>query len=115
MQLKYILQQMLLGLQYMHKNSMMHRDIKGGNILISEEGIVKIADFGLARDMAPYSNYTTKVVTRWFRAPEIALGSKTYTQNLDVWSIGCTFAEIISKQPLFPSRSDQEHFQVILR
>ena len=76
---------------------MMHRDIKGGNVLISEEGVVKIADFGLSRDMAPYSNYTTRVVTRWFRAPEIALQSKTYSQNIDIWSIGCTFAELISK------------------
>jgi len=75
----------------------MHRDIKGGNILINEEGVVKIADFGLARDIAPYNNYTTRVVTRWFRAPEIALSSKFYTKELDVWSIGCTFAELISK------------------
>ena len=79
MQLKYILQQMLLGLQCMHSHGLMHRDIKGGNILINEDGIVKIADFGLARDMAPSTYYTSKVVTRWFRPPEIALGARTYT------------------------------------
>lgn len=76
---------------------MIHRDIKGGNILINEEGVVKLADFGLARDMAPSTYYTSKVVTRWFRPPEIALGAKSYTQTLDIWSIGCTFAELIAK------------------
>jgi len=64
---------MLKGLNHIHEQGMMHRDIKGSNILINEEGIVKIADFGLARDMGPNTNYTTRVVTRWFRAPEIAL------------------------------------------
>ena len=62
----------------MHSHGLMHRDIKGGNILINEEGIVKIADFGLARDMATSTYYTSKVVTRWFRPPEISLGAKTY-------------------------------------
>lgn len=91
---------MLVGLQYMHKKRLIHRDIKGGNILISEEGIVKIADFGLARDMVPISqvpNYTSRVVTRWFRPPEVALNARDYTENLDVWSIACTFAEIIAR------------------
>lgn len=99
----------------MHSHGLIHRDIKGGNILINEEGVVKIADFGLARDLASSQFYTSKVVTRWFRPPEIALGARTYTQTLDVWSIGCTFAELISKQPLFPSKSDLEHFQTIIR
>ena len=106
---------MLLGLNYIHKQGMIHRDIKGSNILITDEGVVKIADFGLARDTAPNANYTSKVVTRWFRSPENALDSKNYSQNIDVWSIGCTFAELISRQPLFPSKSDFEHFQTIIR
>lgn len=96
----------------------MHRDIKGGNILINDEGIVKLADFGLSRDMVPLDknpNYTTRVVTRWYRAPELALEDPKYNEKIDIWSIGCTFAEIISRRTLFPSKSDLEHFSIILR
>ena len=109
---------MLVGLNFMHEKKIIHRDIKGGNILISEDGVVKLADFGLARDVitGPKGpNYTQKVVTRWFRPPEIALNSSKYTENIDVWSIACTFAEIIARQPLFPSRSDMDHFPTIIR
>lgn len=88
LQLKYIFRQILEGLAYMHKNRLLHRDIKGGNILISDEGIVKLADFGLARDMIPdqgqgmeksMQRYTPRVVTRWYRAPEIALEDPNQT------------------------------------
>lgn len=109
---------MLQGLNQMHQQRIMHRDIKGGNILINDEGIVKLADFGLARDMVPADRgprYTTKVVTRWYRAPELALEDPCYNEKIDVWSIGCTFAEIVAKKCLFPSRSDIEHFPTILR
>ena len=96
----------------------MHRDIKGGNILINDEGVVKLADFGLSRDMIPADKgpqYTTRVVTRWFRAPELALGDCHYNETIDVWSVGCTFAEIIARKTLFPSQSDLEHFSIIIR
>ena len=102
----------------MHLQKIMHRDIKGGNILINDKGIVKLADFGLSRDMIPSdknAHYTTRVVTRWYRAPELALEDPYYNEKIDVWSIGCTFAEIISRRTLFPSKSDFEHFPIILR
>ena len=96
-QLKYILQQILKGLHAMHEQNLMHRDIKGGNILINNKGQVKLADFGLARLMKPgQMQYTTKVVTRWFRAPELALEDPCYDERVDVWSVGCTFAEMIA-------------------
>lgn len=117
MQLKFLLKSMLQGLCHMHQQRIMHRDIKGGNILINDEGIVKLADFGLSRDMIPERGprYTTKVVTRWYRAPELALEDSSYTEKIDVWSIGCTFAELIAKKSLFPSRSDLDHFPAIIR
>jgi len=114
---------MLVGLDYLHKNRVIHRDIKGGNILINRHGVLKLADFGLARDLAPETpgmaegmyRYTRKVVTRWYRAPEIALEDSYYTTKIDVWSVGCVFAELISRKPLFPSSSDLNHFPTILR
>lgn len=106
----------------MHSKKIMHRDIKGGNILINDRGIVKLADFGLSRDMiVTYANqkitprYTTRVVTRWFRAPELALEDPHYNEIIDVWSVGCTFAELIARKTLFPSRSDLDHFPTIIR
>ena len=113
---------MVLGLRHMHSKGIMHRDIKGGNILINDQGVVKLADFGLSRKMlAPTDDkqkaprYTTRVVTRWFRAPEISLEDPHYDERIDVWSVGCTFAEIIARKTLFPSRSDLDHFPTILR
>ncbi len=96
----------------------MHRDIKGGNILINDQGIVKLADFGLSREIIQPQKcpmYTTRVVTRWFRAPELGLEDPHYTEKIDVWSVGCTFAELIARKTLFPSRSDLEHFPTIIR
>ena len=104
----------------MHTKKVIHRDIKGGNILISSDGVVKIADFGLARDMISKQakqneQYTTHVVTRWFRAPEVALGDPYYDEKIDVWSVGCTFVELIARKTLFPSKSDLDHFPTIVR
>jgi serine/threonine protein kinase len=82
----------------------MHRDIKGGNILLTKEGILKIADFGLARDFKRVNshNFTVKVVTRWYRAPELLLNQTRYNEKIDVWSIGCFIAEMFIGKPLFP-------------
>lgn len=94
---------------------MIHRDIKGANILISSAGEVKLADFGLARVFYPGNekvNYTNKVVTLWYRAPELLLGSRNYTQAVDMWSVGCVFAELVLQQVLF--RGDKEERQIEL-
>ena len=81
----------------------MHRDLKPQNLLIDKDGNVKLADFGLARAFGlPVKTYTHEVVTLWYRAPEILLGCKEYSTPIDIWSIGCIFAELLGRAPLFP-------------
>jgi serine/threonine protein kinase len=104
-QIKCIMKQLLDGLVYLHDfKNVCHRDLKGANILLSRSGLVQIADFGLARIMFPNNkayNYTTRVVTLWYRAPELLLGFKNYNFGVDMWSIGCVFAELVTGQVLF--------------
>jgi serine/threonine protein kinase len=99
-QIKCIMKQLLEGLVYLHDiKHICHRDLKGANILLSREGKVQIADFGLARIMYPGNKsyvYTTRVVTLWYRAPELLLGFKNYNFGVDMWSIGCVFAELVT-------------------
>ena len=93
---------MLQGLNYLHDQNIIHRDIKPANILYNNQGIVKIADFGLARYFnSGLNNYTNRVVTLWYRAPEILLGSKNYSNKIDIWSMGCFFVELLINKPLF--------------
>ena len=86
----------------------MHRDIKPANILIDKDlKTVKLADFGLARTFGlPMKTYTHEVVTLWYRAPEVILGSKLYGPAIDMWSLGCLFAEITTRKPLFAGSSE---------
>lgn len=96
--------QILLGVQYLHHQHVIHRDIKGANILISQTGDVKLADFGLARIFYPGNEkhaYTNRVVTLWYRAPELLLGAKNYCDTVDMWSVGCVFAEMVTQQVMF--------------
>jgi serine/threonine protein kinase len=107
-QLKYYMKGLLEGLAYIHKHGVLHRDIKGANILISHRGGVKLADFGLARMVQPGGDYTNRVVTLWYRAPELLLGETNYDGKVDVWSAGCLFAEMLTKgkeKTLFPGNS----------
>ena len=81
---------------------MLHRDLKPQNLLIDKDGHIKLADFGLARAFGmPVRTYTHEVVTLWYRAPEILLGSKFYSTSVDVWSLGCVFAEMVSRVILY--------------
>jgi serine/threonine protein kinase len=75
----------------------MHRDIKGGNILLTKEGILKLADFGLAREFRKeyHHHFTVMVVTRWYRAPELLLGNPKYNELIDIWSVGCFIVEML--------------------
>lgn len=93
----------------------MHRDIKGGNLLLTKDGVLKIADFGLAREFKRVNSiqFTVKVVTRWYRAPELLLGVSNYKESIDIWSIGCFVAEMFIGKPLFPGRSDLEQLPTI--
>ena len=91
----------------------MHRDIKTENILISKEGVLKIADFGLARKIEENCNFTNKVVTLWYRPPELLLGDRKYTTAVDMWSAGCVMAEFWARNPIMPGKSEQEQLQRI--
>lgn len=89
----------------MHSANIMHRDLKPSNILINLDCYLKICDFGLSRGFGEVDEYLKKtayVVTRWYRAPEVSLLIKSYNQSLDMWSVGCIFAELLQRTALFP-------------
>ncbi|XP_076041689.1 cyclin dependent kinase Eip63E isoform X2 [Oratosquilla oratoria] len=104
---KLFLFQLLRGLAYCHRRRILHRDIKPQNLLISEVGELKIADFGLARAKSvPSHTYSHEVVTLWYRPPDVLLGSTDYTTSLDMWGVGCIFIEILTGMPAFPGVRD---------
>ena len=99
--------QMCQGIRYCHMRRVLHRDLKPQNLLIDRDGNLKLADFGLARAFGvPLRTYTHEVVTLWYRAPEILLGGRQYSTGVDMWSIGCIFAEMVTRRPLFPGDSE---------
>jgi cyclin-dependent kinase 3 len=105
--LKSLMLQLLDGLYFCHRHRIVHRDLKPANILLSADGVLKIADFGLARAFqVPLHTLTHEVVTLWYRAPEILLGEKHYTPAVDMWSVGCIMAELARGKVLF--RGDTE-------
>lgn len=109
-----IIYQIVLGMQHMHKNGFFHRDMKPENLLCgSNDDIVKIADFGLAREVRSRPPYTDYVSTRWYRAPEVLLRSSTYNSPIDIWAIGCIMAELYTFRPLFPGQSEPDQIYKI--
>ncbi|CCD69307.1 Cyclin-dependent kinase 7 [Caenorhabditis elegans] len=105
--IKNITMQMLLGLEFLHVHWILHRDLKPNNLLMNKMGRVKLTDFGLARFFgSPNRNYTHQVVTRWYRAPELLFGARSYGVGIDIWSVGCIIAELLLRNPIFPGESD---------
>lgn len=114
--IKSFLNQLLKGIAHCHKNRVLHRDLKPQNLLINREGILKLADFGLARAFGiPVKNYTHEVVTLWYRAPDILMGSKKYSTSVDIWSVGCIFAELVNRKPLFAGASEEDQLDKIFK
>eukprot|EP00003_Mantamonas_plastica_P018141 TRINITY_DN2977_c0_g1_i2.p1 TRINITY_DN2977_c0_g1~~TRINITY_DN2977_c0_g1_i2.p1 ORF type:complete len:237 (+),score=93.04 TRINITY_DN2977_c0_g1_i2:205-915(+) len=108
-------------MQYMHSGDLIHRDIKPSNLLLNSDCHVKLADFGLARSVASLEKdsnssaaLTDYVATRWYRAPEILLGSTKYTKAVDMWSVGCILGELINGKPIFPGTSTMNQLDRIL-
>ncbi|KAK4506328.1 hypothetical protein PRZ48_000058 [Zasmidium cellare] len=108
--------QLLSGIRYCHSHRVLHRDLKPQNLLIDKEGNLKIGDFGLARAFGvPLRTYTHEVVTLWYRSPEILLGGRQYSTGVDMWSVGCIFAEMATRKPLFPGDSEIDEIFKIFR
>ncbi|ODV90480.1 hypothetical protein CANCADRAFT_2208 [Tortispora caseinolytica NRRL Y-17796] len=106
----------LRGLHHCHRSYIMHRDLKPSNLLIAADGNIKIADFGLARVAAyPQEYLTPTVVTRWYRAPELLLGSRHYTESVDIWAMGAIFAELMLRTPYIPGASDFDQVELTFR
>ncbi|KAH9717984.1 protein kinase domain-containing protein [Citrus sinensis] len=116
-QVKCYMQQLLSGLQHCHERGILHRDIKASNLLIDKSGMLKIADFGLSNFFIPKQKgpLTSRVVTLWYRAPELLLGSTDYGVGIDLWSAGCLLAEMFIGRPLMPGRTEVEQLHRIFK
>lgn len=110
------LYQITAAMLFCHRRRVLHRDLKPQNLLINKEGVIKVADFGLGRSFGiPLRMYTHEIVTLWYRAPEVLLGSQRYSCPVDVWSIGCIFAEMATRKPLFQGDSEIDQLFRIFR
>ncbi|KAH9946780.1 Pkinase-domain-containing protein [Amylocystis lapponica] len=117
-EVKTLLLQLLSAVAYCHERWILHRDLKTSNLLMNNRGTIKVADFGLARrygDPVGVGGLTQLVVTLWYRAPEILLGATTYSTAVDMWSVGCIFAELLLKEPLFQAKGEIEMLSMIFK
>eukprot|EP00871_Galdieria_phlegrea_P000395 jgi/Galph1/1356/GphlegSOOS_G5971.1 len=115
-QVKCLLYQLIEGLKHCHDNRVIHRDIKASNLLTNNKGLLKLGDFGLARHLGDEGRkYTNRVVTLWYRAPELLLGTNDYSWPIDMWSVGCLMAEMLMRKPPFAGRDEIEQLDLIFR
>ena len=116
---KYIIYQLFKALKYIHSAGLVHRDLKPSNLLINSDCLIKIADFGLARSMKNDEGndpvVSEYVATRWYRAPEILLGSRCYNQSVDIWSAGCILAELFLGKVLFPGKGTMNQLELLIQ
>ncbi|KDP30954.1 hypothetical protein JCGZ_11330 [Jatropha curcas] len=115
-EVKCLMLQLLEGVKYLHDNWVLHRDLKTSNLLLNNQGELKICDFGMSRRYgSPLKPYTSLVVTLWYRAPELLLGAKQYSTAIDMWSVGCIMAELLGKDPSFKGKSEIDQLAKIFR
>lgn len=118
LEIKRLMKELLQGVEFLHKNHVMHRDLKPSNILINSKGKLKICDFGMSRQFSSMSDracMTPNVCTLWYRAPELLLGTSTYSSAIDMWSVGCIMGEFFLRGVLFEGDSELEQLQIIVR
>ena len=103
-------------MNYLHKHDIIHRDVKPENLLVSTNGLLKVCDFGFARSIQKNESavYTDYVSTRWYRSPELLAGDANYAKAVDIWAIGCIYAEMFNGMPLFPGDSDIHTLKLII-
>lgn len=107
--------QLLVGLKFLHEMKIMHRDLKCSNILINKNNELKLADFGLSRSLSSMDrDYTNKVITLWYRPPELLLGSSRYNSNVDMWSVGCIIGELLVGKAIFNKTTENDQLEMIL-
>ena len=115
-QIKCYMTQVLQGLQFLHSCNILHRDIKGSNLLVNNRGELKLADFGLARwDALEGRHYTNRVITLWYRPPELLLGVTEYKAEIDIWSVGCILVEMYIRRPLFHGHDEISQLESIFK